>query len=729
MAQAKRKTAEKQDLGTICTDIMSTVVGVYVCLMLCIFPIFAHDKYFDILNDKYYFFWIGTAITTGIVLILALIGAFVDAREFHGIHIKRFFGCLRPSQIGKYLSVPDRFFLFFMVVSIISTAASNWPYEAFWGNNGRLQGLFLWLWFAAAYVLVTRFFRLKRWQLDAYLLFGLIVSIWGILDYFGVNPMGWRASMGDTGQRWIFSSTIGNVNTLTAVIALYLGVSCTLLVAEGNPLLASGKAMPKSASAPASSKAACAETSCSLFGATDTAQTNRKMLISRLRFGFYLFSTFISFMAIAAGQSDNAVLAVAAILALLPFYAWRNRRGVLRYLLVLACCFLSLALLGFITHGVQATVIMTPEAGWGVLLNLANGKTTWMLAAGLLTLLLAAALYAVFWRSCHQGGAAAGPSRGSLASGALAVSSFAGPAGGADTDTTQNSLAFFLSRRISKLPRLLWLALGILALLGLIWVFYDANHGGHPEWYAPYANLLYFNDAWGTHRGYNWSLVMRHMRDFPLFNQLFGTGPETYGIFTGKYDYYDMLAHFDEIYDSPHNEFLQYLFCTGILGFVGYYGFVLSSCLKMLGIRGHLRLSVKAGKKELGLVRLNASKLGSDRAVEQAIRVESIRIEECKAEPGRTALDSMGKTGAGLTQQEGTVGNQKALTLADSLQSEQNLAAAAACAFAVIAYTAQSFVNVSAPLVVPTVILFLAIGGSVVRRQAHYGNETEHREK
>lgn len=670
MAQTKRKTAEKQNFGSICTDIMSNVVGVYVLLMLCVFPIFVRDKYFDILNDKFYFFWIGTAIAAGLVLILALIGAFVDVREFHGAHVKRFFGQFRPSQIGQHLSVPDRFFLFFMLVSIISTAASLWPYEAFWGNNGRMQGLFLWIWFAVAYVLVTRFFKLKRWQLDAYLLFGLIVSVWGILDYFGLNPMGWRAAIGEADQRWIFSSTIGNVNTLTAVIALYLGVSCTLLVAEGNVLLtdsADGKSVARLQTAALSS------------AARSRKQAEREQTISRVRFAFYLLSTFISFMAIAAGQSDNAVLAVAAILALLPFYAWRNRRGVLRYLLVLSCCFLSLALLGGITHQVQDSIVMTPESAWGVLLTLANDKTMWMLAAGLCVLLLAAVLYAAFRLRCQKA------------------------ADGQPSVSGMTRLETYLNRRISKLPRLLWFLLGVIVCLGLVWIFYDANHGGHPEWYAPYANLLYFNDDWGTHRGYNWSLVMRHMREFPLFNQLFGTGPETYGIFTGKYDYYDMLAHFDEIYDSPHNEFLQYLFCTGILGFVGYYGLVLSSCLQMLGLRGHLRLSKRIGGRDIGLLRLNAAKFGSDREAERQQKAADAALAMAEAHAEKAATQDKSDALAVSLLQRQTFANARA--------------SAAACAFAVITYTVQSFVNISAPLVVPTVILLLSIGGSVVRRQ------------
>jgi O-antigen ligase len=41
---------------------------------------------------------------------------------------------------------------------------------------------------------------------------------------------------------------------------------------------------------------------------------------------------------------------------------------------------------------------------------------------------------------------------------------------------------------------------------------------------------------------------------------------------------------FEETYDSPHNEWLQYLFTTGILGFVGYYGMVKCALWSGFGI-------------------------------------------------------------------------------------------------------------------------------------------------
>lgn len=131
---------------------------------------------------------------------------------------------------------------------------------------------------------------------------------------------------------------------------------------------------------------------------------------------------------------------------------------------------------------------------------------------------------------------------------------------------------------------------------------------------------------------------MRHFQEFPLWKKLIGDGPETYGIVTRVYDYTEMINMYGEVYDSPHNEFLQYLFSTGILGFIGYYGFIAANCIRALGIKRKPKLCLTG--------------------------------DVC----------------------------------------------AAAGVFAAVTYAVSSFINISVPIVVPLMLLFLFMGNA--RRQA-----------
>ena len=66
----------------------------------------------------------------------------------------------------------------------------------------------------------------------------------------------------------------------------------------------------------------------------------------------------------------------------------------------------------------------------------------------------------------------------------------------------------------------------------MAFVLYDANLGGHAELYSALSQYLVFDDDWGTNRGYCWRIGWQSYRELPFLHQLFGFGPDTYGILT-----------------------------------------------------------------------------------------------------------------------------------------------------------------------------------------------------
>ena len=93
----------------------------------------------------------------------------------------------------------------------------------------------------------------------------------------------------------------------------------------------------------------------------------------------------------------------------------------------------------------------------------------------------------------------------------------------------------------------------------------------------PSYNQLIFNDDWGTHRGHNWRIAITCFNKFGIFKKLFGHGPDTYLIVTERNFYTEMVEKYGEIYDSAHNEYLNYLVCEGILGLIAYLGTFISA--------------------------------------------------------------------------------------------------------------------------------------------------------
>lgn len=81
--------------------------------------------------------------------------------------------------------------------------------------------------------------------------------------------------------------------------------------------------------------------------------------------------------------------------------------------------------------------------------------------------------------------------------------------------------------------------------------------------------FLRFNDSWGTHRGYMWIRSFWIFGDFSFYNKLFGCGPDTfYNVFE---PYFEGLKHYgDSSTNCAHNEYINYLITTGILGLASY---------------------------------------------------------------------------------------------------------------------------------------------------------------
>lgn len=102
--------------------------------------------------------------------------------------------------------------------------------------------------------------------------------------------------------------------------------------------------------------------------------------------------------------------------------------------------------------------------------------------------------------------------------------------------------------------------------------------GRKQEW-----EIFVFNDDWGNYRGYVWSRLCSIYRDFPFVNKLFGNGNESiYALMSANYQE-EMLAVTGTVYDSAHNEYLQYLVTMGLFGLISYLGLLISSvgnCIK-----------------------------------------------------------------------------------------------------------------------------------------------------
>lgn len=289
MAQNKKKI----DIREQNNRYFSNVVNAYIYIILCIFPLFFTRYYFNILQSKYAFYWVSV-----VTLIIILFGMMLYLKwDDSVIYFKNF----NFKTWLKSLMLPDWFMLAFFLTAVISTLLSDYKFEAFWGNNGRYSGLFLISLYCISYFIVTRLARFRDRFLDAFLVSGMLACLFGITDYFKMDILHFKVNMKPE-QMSSYTSTIGNINTYTAYVALIMAIAFILYC---------------------------------------TSKEMKKTII-------YFICYIISLFAIIMGVSDNAYLSLAAMLGLTPFYLFINRRGLKRYIAGLLSFFVVIKCIGWI---------------------------------------------------------------------------------------------------------------------------------------------------------------------------------------------------------------------------------------------------------------------------------------------------------------------------------------------------------------------------------------------
>lgn len=463
--------------------INSGLAGVFAIIIIGVFPLVFRDYYFDILNFKTLFYY--KAVIIFAVVFLTVNGTFLI--------LSIYLGCDRTAGKGRKLCASDWSMLDFILIACISTLQSAFPAAALLGSDGRFSGLLLWIAYGFMYFTVRRSLRLRQWYLDLFLGAGMGACVIGILQYFDIDPIGFKNLM-DPGQYYMFTSTIGNINTYTSYAAMLAGASALLFFTEKN----------------------------------------------RIRKSWYLLCMSVSFFALITGMSDNAYLAIFALIGLLPLYAFKNLKGARTYIFILA-------VLGTELWGLHR--ITKPHSGaadqMGGLYRVITGSHY--------LIVLVAFLWAMY---------------------------------------------FILGRMMKRLPahhplmgdgnkgRWAWLAFLSVGIILTGFALYDVNVRGNAGNYGGLAQYLTINDDWGTHRWYIWRIGMESYGDFSFKQKLFGAGPDTYGAVVMEKHYNEMVMRYGEFFDSAHNEYLQYLVTVGLAGLASYLALLVTAIRKMIRLAG-----------------------------------------------------------------------------------------------------------------------------------------------
>lgn len=130
-----------------------------------------------------------------------------------------------------------------------------------------------------------------------------------------------------------------------------------------------------------------------------------------------------------------------------------------------------------------------------------------------------------------------------------------------------------LSKKKETLPRAVPFVLGglyIVGIAGAIYLFVRYTFIDTQSQLGSLLKFFRFDEKWGTHRGYMWIKSWEIFTTTGVKNALIGWGPDTF--------YYAFQPYFAELNEKfgnsstncAHNEFLNYLITTGVLGLSAY---------------------------------------------------------------------------------------------------------------------------------------------------------------
>jgi hypothetical protein len=462
----------------------NVIVGLWVMAMFTIFPLIYNDFYFDILQTKYY-----TVLTLSIIMILALIVICGFAGGF-----KNFFDNLNKKGFAVWFkeefSIWDICIMVFWLMSALSTAfAGRFIMESITGDKGRYSGLLLISIYVILYFTVSRMFSFGKVYFTVFLAVSIPVCLFGYTDYFNMDILGFKEKISP--EQWpIFTSTIGNINTYTAVLAFYIAIAGTLFI-------------------------------------TTPFKSDNGRGESIGKIVFYYVIMLMNFIALTMGTSDNGYLTLAAFFGLVPFVAFRTMEGVRRFLLTIFTYLLGIKIIQLINISYEGKVLGIS----GLYDFISDFKYLNLVIVALAIVVII--MYVLEYRKKEKR---------------------------RDNEVLLRSL------------RYIWLAILVIMLAAIVFMGMKINSDvtAAKEKYGALADYFVFNDSWGTFRGYIWRAAVEEYMKFPLLHKIFGSGPDTFGLYIGLLRNEEMTSVTGQFFDATHNEYIQFLFTLGPIATIAY---------------------------------------------------------------------------------------------------------------------------------------------------------------
>ncbi|MDE7339425.1 MAG: O-antigen ligase family protein [Lachnospiraceae bacterium] len=207
--RGKQAVKDKKEPGQHWAELPQEITFIYVFLMLAVYPFYFRNKYYDIGNAKWQFFFF---LTAGVGAVLTGLLLFRLLEEWKTREFEKTIRNIR-------LSVIDRLVFAYAVAVLLSALFSPYKEQVIWGYDGWYMGLVAQMCFVLIYFGVSRYWRWNLLTIFCCLAAAFLVFLLAILMRFGIDPLSMYKGLE---KQYIinFLSTIGQATWYSSYMAV-----------------------------------------------------------------------------------------------------------------------------------------------------------------------------------------------------------------------------------------------------------------------------------------------------------------------------------------------------------------------------------------------------------------------------------------------------------------------------------------------------------------------------
>ena len=189
-----------------------SVLNLYFSLIICIYPLYIHNGYYDLCEVKRNFLYWVSSSTFFIFVIILIINLFFKKQIL--LDYKDFF---------KNITLTQKFLLIYCFIIIISYLFSDFKSEVLWGTDGWYMGTILLLLMCVLSLITSYLYSEKELVLYYFILASSFVFALAICNRFSYYPIM---------EPYLptFISTLGNINWFNGYMSIVAPIGISLYV-------------------------------------------------------------------------------------------------------------------------------------------------------------------------------------------------------------------------------------------------------------------------------------------------------------------------------------------------------------------------------------------------------------------------------------------------------------------------------------------------------------------